>query len=211
MNRNKVSKAMLRRLPAYLRYLHSLPEDAAAHISARAMANALGLGEVSVRKDLAVVSDNGRCKVGHHRDTLIMDIENFLGYHDANNAVIVGAGRLGQALLHYEGFVTYGMNILAGFDTDPEKMNTEGDKPVYAMPMLELFCKCYDVSVGIITVPADQAQQACDALVACGIDAIWNFAPVHLTVPENVLVQNENLTVSLTALRMQMNARNNTK
>ena len=104
MEPRKVSKAMLGRLPGYLNYLKSLPEDSHVNISARTMANALGLGDVLVRKDLAKVSDGGRCKTGHQKEVLIRDIEDFLDYNSVTNAVLVGAGKLGQALLSYGGF-----------------------------------------------------------------------------------------------------------
>lgn len=200
----KVSKAMLRRLPGYLDYLKSLPEDASANISARTMANALNLGDVLVRKDLAMVSDGGRCKTGHLRETLIKDIEDFLDYNKTANAILLGAGKLGQALLCYDGFNDYGLNILAGFDISPSRHNTENGKPIYSTDELGAFCNDNDVKIGIITVPSDCAQRACDMLIACGIKAIWSFAPVHLHVPKHILVQNENLAVSLTALRMQL-------
>ena len=109
MESKKISKAMLSRLPGYLDYLKSLPEDAGANISARAMAAALGLGDVLVRKDLARVSNGGRCKTGHQREVLIRDMERFLDYSHISRAVLVGAGKLGQALLCYGGFEAYGM------------------------------------------------------------------------------------------------------
>ena len=198
----KISKAMLSRLPGYLHYLKSLPEDSAANISARTLANELGLGDVLVRKDLAKVSDGGRCKTGHQKDVLIRDIENFLDYEHVTNAVLVGAGKLGQALLGYGGFEAYGMNVLAGFDANPATL--AGGKQVLPMEALIPFCRENNVSIGIITVPAEFAQQVCDALVKAGVEAIWNFAPLRLQVPEGILVQNENLAVSLTALRMQL-------
>lgn len=207
MEPKKVSKAMLGRLPGYLSYLKSLPEDSHVNISARTMANALGLGDVLVRKDLAKVSDGGRCKTGHQRENLIRDIEEFLDYNNVTNAVLVGAGKLGQALLSYPGFDAYGMNVLAGFDAHPTRRKLETDKPILAMRDLGDFCRENSVSIGIITVPADHAQEVCDQLVQSGVEAIWNFAPVRLQVPEGILVQNENLAVSLTALRMQLKLR----
>lgn len=206
MEPKKVSKAMLGRLPGYLNYLKSLPEDSHVNISARTMANALGLGDVLVRKDLAKVSDGGRCKTGHQKDVLIRDIEDFLDYNSVTNAVLVGAGKLGQALLSYGGFEAYGMDVLVGFDVHPSKRK-DLPKPILPMSRLEEFCRENDVSIGIITVPAEHAQAVCDVLVKAGVEAIWNFAPVRLQVPEEVLVQNENLAVSLTALRMQLKLR----
>ncbi len=202
----KVSKMLLKRLPVYLDYIKSLPEHT-ENISATKMAKALDLGDVMVRKDLAKVSDGGRRKLGYVREDLIRDIEDFLDVNKTACAIIVGAGKLGQALLDYNGFEKSGLQILAGFDINPTASSTAGGKPIYTMNRLVSFCQCYDVAIGIITVPAAQAQGVCDRLVECGISAIWNFSPTHLNVPEHVVVQSENLAVSLTALRMQLKNR----
>ncbi len=176
------------------------------YISATALANALSMGEVQVRKDLAAVSDGGRPKVGYLREALIDDIEQFLGYDNTTDAVLIGAGKLGQALLGYGGFDAYGLNILAAFDAAPVSNETEDGKPIYPIADLSSFCRTNKVLMGIITVPAAYAQQVCDALIACGIKAIWNFAPTHLEVPEHILVQNENMATSLAVLSMHLQA-----
>ena len=198
----KISKKLLKRLPVYLAHLKSLPEN--ENVSATSIAKALGLGDVQVRKDLAKVSEAGRRRTGRCRDQLILDIEEYLDFAAHTGTVIVGAGKLGQALLDYAGFTESGLNVMAGFDLQPSTDRPESSKPIYPMSRLESFCRHYDVEIGIITVPAENAQKVCDSLVACGITAIWNFAPVHLKVPEHVVVQSENLAVSLTALRMQL-------
>ncbi len=205
--RKEVSRSVLKRLPVYLAYLKSMPEDAPAHISATALAGALGMGEVQVRKDLALVSDGGRPKIGYLRERLIDDIQQFLGYDNTTDAVLVGAGRLGCALLGYGGFAEYGLNILAGFDADPAKLGTdESGKPILPVEKLQSFCRSRKVLMGIITVPAAQAQAVCDQLIAVGIKAIWNFAPAHLDVPENILVQTQNMATSLAVLSMHLQA-----
>ena len=206
MQPKEISKSVLKRLPGYLAYLKSLPEDDSAHISATALANALGMGEVQVRKDLAAVSDGGRPKVGYHRASLIDDIEQFLGYDNTTDAVLIGAGKLGQALCGYSGFEAYGLNILAAFDAKPVAAATEEGTPIYPMDQLQSFCKSNKVLMGIITVPVAHAQEVCDQLIACGIKAVWNFAPTHLDVPENILVQNENMATSLAVLSMHLQA-----
>ena len=202
MERKDVSKSVLKRLPVYLSYLRGLPEDGTPYISATALANALGMGEVQVRKDLALVSDGGRPKIGYFRESLIEDINQFLGYDNTTDAVLVGAGKLGRALLGYGGFEAYGLNILAAFDVAP----TVAGKPILPMEDLESFCRANQILMGIITVPAQYAQQVCDRMIACGIKAIWNFAPVHLDVPANILVQNENMATSLAVLSMHLQA-----
>lgn len=206
MDRKEISKSVLKRLPGYLSYLKSIPDGTMPYISATALANALGMGEVQVRKDLAMVSDGGRPKIGYLRESLIEDISQFLGYDNTTDAILVGAGKLGQALLGYSGFEAYGLNILAAFDAKPFASKTQEGKPVYPIDQLESFCRGNKVLMGIITVPAPYAQEVCDQLVACGIKAIWNFAPIHLDVPSNILVQNENMATSLAVLSMHLQA-----
>ena len=202
----KVSKAVLKRLPGYLAYLKSMQDQDYPYISATALAHALGMGEVQVRKDLASVSDGGRPKSGYLRESLIDDIEQFLGYDNTTDAVLIGAGRLGQALMGYKGFAEYGLNVLAAFDTNPAVDRTDDGKPVYRMDQLEPCCKAHKVLMGIITVPDCHAQEVCDQLIKCGIKAIWNFAPTHLEVPSNILVQSENMATSLAVLSMHLQA-----
>ena len=206
MERKEVSKSVLKRLPVYLAYLKNLPTDGPRYISATTVANALGMGDVQVRKDLAMVSDGGRPKVGYSREALIDDIEQFLGYDNTNNSVLIGAGKLGQALLGYHGFEEYGLNIVAAFDSAVARETTVSDKPVLPMDKLEKYCKANKIRMGIITVPAAHAQQVCNSLIASGIKAIWNFAPIHLEVPPNILVQNENMATSLAVLSMHLQA-----
>lgn len=194
-----ISKHTLQRLPMYLSYIQGLPEDAPKNISATTIAEALQLNDVQVRKDLASVSSSGKPKVGYNVKDLIAELEAFLGYNDIDNAVIVGAGSLGKALLNYSGFKAYGLNIIAAFDLCEEPTEFQG-KTVFPIAQLGSFCHKVNVHIGIITVPASSAQEICDLLVESGIRAIWNFAPVHLVVPDGILVQNENMASSLALL-----------
>lgn len=197
----EISKSTVKRLPLYLSYLKSLPEDGPIHISATALAAALGMGEVQVRKDLALISNGGRPKIGYRREGLIRDIENFLGYANTNDAVLVGAGKLGRALLGYSGFAEYGLNIVAAFDSNDALIGTsKSGKPIMHMSRLDEFCAKHKIRIGIITVPSEYAQGVCNRLIANGILAIWNFAPTHLDVPDHILVQSENMAASLAIL-----------
>ena len=206
MENKKISQSVLKRLPGYLLYLKNMPEDAPEHISATALASALGMGEVQVRKDLAIVSDGGRPKIGYQREGLIEDIEQFLGYDNTTDAVLIGAGKLGQALMGYIGFDDYGLNITAAFDVHPGSGSTDEGKPIYPIEKLGTFCRANKILMGIITVPASQAQQVCDELISGGVKAIWNFAPTHLEVPDHILVQNENMATSLAVLSVHLRA-----
>ena len=180
MQQKEISKSVLKRLPVYLSYLKA-QTDGPANISATALATALNLGEVQVRKDLAMVSDGGRPKIGYNRIGLI---EQFLGYDNTNDAVIVGAGGLGGALMGYTGFAEYGLNIVAAFDVNPDLVGkVKSGKRIYPLEDLPQFCVEHKILMGIITVPAEHAQAVCNMLIDSGILAIWNFAPVHLDVP----------------------------
>ena len=202
MNGYSIPKATLGRLPQYLAYLKSLP-DMRRTISATAIAKALSLGDVQVRKDLATVSGAGKPKVGYETDQLITDIESHLGYEHLTYAVLVGAGKLGRALLDYDGFEDFGVKIVAGFDCN-ETVLTKGTKDILPIRDIEVYCREHDVKLGIITVGQGSAQGVCDKLVESGIKAIWNFAPVTLKVPNGVLLKQENLALSLAYLKGQI-------
>ena len=207
-----VSKQTLQRLPTYLSFLRTRSGEASKYVSATAIADALGMNQVVVRKDLASISTSGRPKVGYVREDLIQELERFLGYDTADDAILVGAGKLGRALLSFGGFPQYGLNILAAFDTDPAAANTRvGDKMVLPLEKLPDLCRRTKVRIGIITVPGEHAQQVCDLLIQSGILAIWNFANVHLEVPPGILVQNENMAVSLAILSNHLKERFSTK
>ena len=152
-----------------------------------------------------MVSSGGRPKVGYVTRELTSDIENFLGYHDVETAVLVGAGDLGHSLLSYDGFSGYGLEIAAAFDRDPALVGTTiAGKRVLSMEKLVDLCCRMQIHMGIIAVPGGEAQAVCDTLVSSGVLAIWNFAPVRLDVPEDVLVRNEDLAGSLAVLAKRL-------
>ncbi len=202
MNGYSISKATLGRLPQYLEYLRSLPQIRRT-ISATAIARALSLGDVQVRKDLATVSGAGKPRIGYETDRLITDIESHLGYERLTNAVLVGAGKLGRALLDYDGFENFGVKIAAGFDCN-ETAIKKGARKILPIRDIGGYCREHDVKLGIITVGQGSAQDVCDKLVESGIKAIWNFAPVSLKVPNGVFLKQENLALSLAYLNNQI-------
>lgn len=198
-----ISKQALLRLPYYLNYLKLLQKEGTTVVSAPKIAAALALNEVQVRKDIALVSScAGKPKTGFQVDLLIHDLESFLGYDNVDEAVLIGAGQLGRSLLGYKGFADYGLQIVAAFDRDPTlfDLRFDGEQRIFPMEKLEDLCRRLRVHIGIICVPPKSAQDVCDRLVACGIRAVWNFAPAHLTVPDGVLLQNENMASSLAVL-----------
>ena len=201
MNKD-IPEFSLQRMPVYLNYLRTLPDDGNYNfISSGAIAQALGLGEVLVRKDLAYTGCAGRPKVGYPRVELISALENFLCVNDAKSAVIVGAGGLGRALLCYGGFKNYGIELACAFDTDPEKIGTEvGGKPILSVEQLQEACKKYGAVLAIIAVPASAAQQTAELLKKAGIKAILNFAPAQITACDGVKVININVAANLAIL-----------
>ena len=204
MKREMISRATLSRLPVYLEYIRAQSDD---RISASEMARVLKLGEVLVRKDLNSVCDKGRPKTGFPRRELLEKLEEILGIYQQVPVVVVGAGKLGTALMRYRGFREFGLCIVAGFDANPQKLDPNREEcPVLPIEELESFCRSNGVHVGVITVPASAAKSVCDQMIASGITAIWNFAPCQLPVPEGIAVQNENLALSLAYLCLDKGA-----
>ena len=201
-SKQAITTQALYRMPYYIQQLRALQEQKTEMISAPKIAELLNLNEVQVRKDFAAVyPSKGKPKAGFPVTELLESMEELLGYNNADEAVIVGAGSLAQAIMTHEGFQNYGLKIVAAFDVHPERigMDIHGIQILPADKISNL-CRRMKIHIGIITVPAGQAQIVCDQLVAGGVLAIWNFAPVHLSVPEDILVQNENLAASLAVL-----------
>ena len=199
----KVPNSVLKRLPVYLAYLKSLPEDAPEHISATSLAMALNMGEVQVRKDLGALSRTGRPRIGYLIGELLACMEKILSAENGNT-VIVGAGKLGKALLDYGGFAEYGISILAAFDKKITKKEYTGEGKLL-LPVEELsgFCLKNKVKIGVIAVPAEAAQEICDLFYENGIKVMWCFSPCQLHVPSDAVIQYENMALSLAHLKTQ--------
>ena len=204
MEKTSVSKATFGRLPEYLKMLREISPETVPYISATTIAKKLNLGEVQVRKDLASVSGAGKPKLGYETVELIEKIEQCLGCDKLTPAVLIGAGKLGRALLHFSEFEKYGVKIIAAFDQNEETINFGGKTEILPMARFDQFCKDKQIRLGIITVGEGSAQEVCDQMVKGGINAIWNFAPCKLNVPSGVLLQNENLALSLAHLNNQL-------
>jgi redox-sensing transcriptional repressor len=188
---NKTSKAIFERLPIYLDYLKKAKDT--VHISATTLARELKLGDVQVRKDLALIGNGGKPKIGHLVSELITAIEEYMGYNNQTKAVIVGMGKLGKAIYNYQGFKEYGIEIVEAFDKFPSEVAKD-------LSSFSDYVMKENIEVGIITVPKEAAQAISELMVKCKIKAIWNFAPIRLNVPEYVVVQNENIATSLSIL-----------
>jgi len=191
----------LRRLPIYYRRLVEAVEAGATYVSSEELGASAGVPGAQVRKDLSSLQEMGRPGVGYDARLLAQYLEEFLGLVNDKEAVLVGAGNLGRALASYAGFGRYGLQIVALFDSDPAKVGQSfGGRQVLAADKLTDLVQRMHIQMGIITVPAHAAQEVADAMVAGGIQVIWNFAPCHLHVPQNVLVENEDLATKLATL-----------
>ena len=203
----KVSLKQIERYPVYLNVLLSLRNSGINKVNSRILAEALGCSEEQVRKDLQIVSPNSS-KPGCSRDVnlLINHLKEYLGYNKVDKAVLVGVGHLGSALLSFKGFDDYGLNIVAGFDIDPSLTGeTINDKPIYSIFNLDNKIKELGVDVAIVATPKDVTQEIVNKLINSGIKAIWNFVPIHLVVPENIVVENMDLARSLAVFFHRIN------
>ncbi len=203
-----ILKSTLGRLPLYYCNIEERKAAGEEYVSATSIAESLSINPVQVRKDLASISSEpGRPKLGFKIDSLLVDLKTFLGYDRYDEAVLVGVGALGRVLLQYTGFDGYGLGIVAGFDANPKEKSIAG-KPVLPMSKLASTLSKLKIKIGIIAVPARAAQEIADILIENGVEAIWNFAPTTLSLPEGMLVKNENLAASLAALTTELHKRN---
>ena len=203
LKETEISRPTLGRIPMYLRFLKALPQDM-QNISSTVIAKELGLGEVQVRKDLGALCGSGKPKVGYQRSELIESLEKFMT-GDKVEAVIIGAGRLGKALLDYSGFEDFGISVLAAFDKKAQEDTlSDGGKPIMQLSGFSDYCKAHNIQIGIIAVPSDAAQSVSNLFYENGVRLMWCFAPCQLYKPADAVIQYENLALSLAHLKMQI-------
>jgi redox-sensing transcriptional repressor len=200
-----IPQPSLKRLPQYHHYLMDIEAKGVNRISCSSIGRDLGCVPVQVRKDLQYTGIIGKPKTGYSVTELIQAIENFLGWNNVNEAFLVGVGNLGTALLGHERFSKFGLRIVAAFDTDPAKVGQwVHRKAVLPLDKLADLAPRMSILLGIITTPDEAAQAVADEMVKGGIQAIWNFAPVKLKVPEDVIVHNEDLYSTLASLSWKL-------
>ncbi len=201
-----VSLAMYHRMPIYLKCLKAMQKEGKETVSSVALAEAAYENSSVVKKDLScVIVNEGKPKVGYRVDELVRDIEDFLGYNNSKDAVLIGVGKLGQALLSYKGFEDQGLNIKAGFDVDYDKIGKViSGKRVLPTGKLESAIAKLNIKMAILAIPQEHAQEMADLLVKFGIRAIWNFSSAHIKVPDNIALKTENMAVSLAVLSKQL-------
>jgi redox-sensing transcriptional repressor len=194
-------RPLRKRLATYHQMAQQAAESGLAHVASAQLADLLGIDDSLVRKDMAQAGIAGRPKVGYPLAEVLRRLEELLGLSARNDAILIGCGHLGSAILGYPGFATYGLKITAAFDRDFAKVGLEiAGHRVLPMEKCRSILEIFQVKIAILTVPAAAAQELCDWLVSRGVRAIWNFSPTQLSVPAGVVVRNENLAVGLARL-----------
>lgn len=202
----------IRRLPSYLRLLREAAVNRMEFISGTYIANELNLEPIQVRKDLAITGVVGKPRMGFAVTELIHAIEELLGWSNACDAFLVGTGSLGIALMGYQGFKEYGLKIVAGFDIDADKVGKQiHGKKVYSLERFSELAQKMGIKVAILTVPAEVAQEVTDTMIEAGIKGVWNFTPVKLQVPDDIIVEKVDLAASLAVLSSKLQARQQSK
>ena len=194
----KIPDATIGRLSLYSRYLKEADEKGITTISSQHIAKATGVTPAQVRKDLAYFGEFGTRGVGYNSRELFNYIMKILGLDKRWSIAIIGAGNLGRALSQYKGFQQRGFDVICIFDNDPKKIGKKlANIDIYSLDMLEEKVKELDIDLGIIAVPALAAQDVADKLVSVGIRGIINFAPVNITVTENIILRRVDLAAQL--------------
>lgn len=190
----KISEKVINRLTLYHCILQDFIDKKIEYISSKQIATLLRIDDSQVRKDINLLNNSGKSRVGYIVKELKKSIETTLGFTKTKNAYIIGAGNLGMALAKYDNFTSYGLNIINLFDNDDSKIGKSvNNKDIINIKELPRHTKENDVDIAILTVPGKFAQSTAEYLVSANIKYIWNFTPTVLDVPEDVQVWNENL------------------
>ncbi|GAA0784944.1 redox-sensing transcriptional repressor Rex [Hathewaya limosa] len=208
MERKKanISMAVIKRLPKYHRYLNELLNNEVDRISSKELSEKIGFTASQIRQDLNCFGDFGQQGYGYNVKDLYEEISKILGLKQVYNMVLIGSGNIGQAVANYDNFQKMGFRIGAIFDRNPKLIGLKiRDIEVQDIDSLTHYLKENPTEIGIICVNRESAQGICELLVNCGIKGIWNFAPVDLKVPEDVVVENVHLSESLLTLTCLLN------
>lgn len=196
----------LRRLPWYLAYVKLLRDKGVEYVSSTQISKEINVDASQIAKDLSFINISGKTRVGYEVGSLVDALEKFLGFGEKHKAVIFGVGSLGAALLQDSGLAQYGMNVIAGFDVDKAIINTRiNGIPVYDVTDFPRVQQELDACIGILTVPVDRAQEACNDMIAGGVRAIWNFTPYRIKTPDDIVVQNTSIYAHLAVMFNRLN------
>jgi redox-sensing transcriptional repressor len=197
----RIAESTVRRLSLYLRFLEEFEQQGAATVSSAALARRGGTTSAQVRKDLSFFGSFGKRGLGYAVPALASRLRDILGLERAYGVAVIGAGKIGSALVHYRGFETRGFNVRWVFDRDPGKVGVSWNGlKVRDVERLEQDFAAGPPEIAILAIPADGAQAVAQRLVKLGVRAILNFAPVQLSVPDDVAVKNVNMALELETL-----------
>lgn len=200
-SKKKVSIAVIRRLPRYYRYLSDLLMMDITRVSSKELSARMGITASQIRQDLNCFGGFGQQGYGYNVESLYNEIGNILGVTRKFNAIIIGAGNMGQALAHYGNFEKRGFDIVGIFDVKPELIGTKmKNVEIMHLDKVEEFAKNNHVDIGIITVPYEQTPDVAERLAGIGVKGLWNFSPMDLKLPYDIVIENVHLSDSLMVL-----------
>lgn len=200
-NGSGLSPFSVERLYSYYILAQRAQEQGATHISSRQLAQYLLIGDTQVRKDMAAINLVGKPKRGYHIDAALVALREAMGINQAHHAVLCGTGKLGRALLEYSRFNEFGFRLVGAFDIREDVIGHDiAGMRVLPVDHLEKVIEIFSVEIGILAVNVWAAQGLCDRMVKCGVKAVWNFAPIHLHAPPEVLIRHEDFAGSLTVI-----------
>ena len=204
--KKNISMAVIKRLPKYHRYLSELLKNDVDRISSKELSEKIGFTASQIRQDLNCFGDFGQQGYGYNVRELYNQISNILGLQNDYNTVIVGAGNIGQAIANYSHFEKLGFSTTAIFDANPKLIGIKlRDIEIRDIDELPKYLEDNSVDIGMICVPRVNAQKVCNELIDGGVKGIWNFAPVDLIAPENIVIENVHLSESLLTLVYLLN------
>lgn len=203
----KIPEPTLRRLPWYLAYAKLVLKEGEMYLSSTQIAKNIAVDASMVAKDLSYVNINGRTRVGYDVKELVDILEDFLGFTNSHKAFLFGVGSLGGALMHDNGLEQFGLEIVAGFDVKHELAGTSINRiPIHHIDNFVELQRKTGINIGVLTVPVDKAQMVSEIMISGGIQAIWNFTPFRIRVPENIVVQNTSIYAHLAVMFNRLNA-----
>ncbi len=195
----------LRRLPWYLAYVKMLDNQHIEYVSSTQIAKEINVDASQIAKDLSFLNIKGKTRIGYEVHSLVRELVDFLGFKRKHNAFMIGAGSLGAALMQDVGLSQYGLNIVAGFDINPELVGTSiCGIPVYSLDELHRRQQQFNVSIAVLAVPVEHAQEAANTAIESGLKAIWNFTPYRIKAPSDIVIQNTSIYAHLALMYYRM-------
>lgn len=204
-NKTILPEPTIRRLPWYLSYVRMLDNLHVEYVSSTQISKELNVQSSQIAKDLSFLNIRGKTRIGYEVHSLVTELEDFLGFNKHHDAVVIGTGSLGTALMQDHGLEHYGLNIVAGFDVRQEVIGTcVGGIPVLGIDELAAWQREHGVSIAILTVPVERAQETADLVISSGMMAIWNFTPYRIKAPEDVVIANTSIYAHLAIIYNRM-------